>query len=120
MSLENKIELLTAAIDRLNANLALVLTTPANQTLTTEQVVAAPVEVLKAVEQVNEAVNEVVSSQVQAVTHNDLQSLILAKVRVNMEHKAAVKALLSEFGAAKVTDLKESDLAAVAAKVNAL
>jgi hypothetical protein len=37
-----------------------------------------------------------------------------------MEHKAAVKALLSEFGAAKVTDLKESDLAAVAAKVNAL
>lgn len=117
MSLENKIELLTAAIDRLNANLALVLTTPVNQTLTVADVASASVEVLKVADQV---VSTADVNAAPLLTHNELQSVILSKVRANMDHKSTVKAILSGFGAAKVTDLKDSDLEAVLEKVNAL
>jgi hypothetical protein len=114
MSLEAKIELLTRAIDKLNANMALLLTTPANQVLTTEQVEAAPVVEVKTEAPKVEKVEQV------TITHNDLQSLILSKVRDNMDHKPTAKAILKEFGAAKVSDLSEDKLQAVYDKVSAL
>ena len=114
MSLEAKIELLTRAIDKLNANMALLLTTPANQVLTTEQVEAAPVVEVK-----TEAPKVEKAEQV-TITHSDLQSLILSKVRDNMDHKPIAKAILKDFGAAKVSDLSEDKLQAVYDKVTAL
>jgi hypothetical protein len=114
MSLEAKIELLTRAIDKLNANMALLLTTPANQVLTSEQVEATPV-----VELQTEA-PKVEQDEQPTITHNDLQSLILSKVRDNMDHKPTAKAILKEFGAAKVSDLSDDKLQAVYDKVAAL
>jgi hypothetical protein len=114
MSLEAKIELLTRAIDKLNANMALLLTTPANQVLTTEQVEAGPVVEVKTEAPKVEQVEQV------TITHSDLQSLILSKVRDNMDHKPTAKAILKEFGAAKVSDLSDDNLQAVYDKVAAL
>lgn len=114
MSLEAKIEMLTRAIDKLNANMVLLLTTPANQVLAPEQVNAEPTEQPK-----NELVKTEQAEKV-SVTHSDLQALILAKVRENMDHKPTAKAILDSYNAKKVSDLSDSDLAAVYAKVQAL
>jgi hypothetical protein len=114
MSLEAKIELLTRAIDKLNANMALILTTPASQVLTAEQVEAAPVVKLQT------ETPKVEQAEQPTITHNDLQTLILSKVRENMEHKPTVKAILKDFKAAKVSDLPDDKLQAVYDKVVAL
>lgn len=113
MSLENEIQRLTAAIEKLNSNIELVLTTPANQTVELPKKSDPAVTVV-----------EVAKPEAPAATpelkHDDVQSAILAKVRANMENKTKVKAILTEFKAAKVTDLDLSVLADVMAKVDAL
>lgn len=107
MSLEAKIEKLTAAIEKLTANIELALSTPANSTPSAE----VEPEYIPAPE---------TKAETQELKHDDVQSAILAKVRANMENKAKVKAILTEFKAAKVTDLDLSVLADVMAKVDAL
>lgn len=110
MSLELEIQRLTAAIEKLNSNIELVLTTPANQTveLPKKQDFSEPVQV------------ETEQPKAATVTHDDVQSAILAKVRASMDNKPKVKAILSEFKAAKVSDIDAAQLAAVLSKVEAL
>lgn len=58
--------------------------------------------------------------QQSALTHSDLQDLILSKVRTKPELKNKVKELLAELGAKKVSDLNDTNLAVMFDKVNAL
>lgn len=112
MSLEAKIEKLTAAIEKLTANIELALSTPAN---------SAPLaEVAPKYTPAPEALEPEAPAVTPEPRHDDVQSAILAKVRANMDNKTKVKAILTEFKAAKVTDLDLSVLADVMAKVDAL
>lgn len=112
MSLELEIQRLTAAIEKLNSNIALVLTTPATQVVNAQTETPEPVQETARVE----------TEQLKAatVTHDDVQSAILAKVRASMDNKPKVKAILSEFKAAKVSDIDAAQLTAVLSKVEAL
>ena len=107
MSLESKIELLTAAIEKLNANLEFALRTP---------VASAPVQQPE-VAVVPEVKAEVVKS---SLTHEEVQTLMLSKVREDMANKAKVKDILAKYKAAKVTDLSEQNLQPVFDAVGAL
>ena len=110
MSLESKIEQLTAAIEKLNANITLVLNTPVGEVIT-----PVVIEDEKTAPNKPDAMVET-----KAVTHEDVQAAIMAKVRLDMQNKTAVKAILAEFKAAKVSDLGADALAVVMLKVGAL
>jgi hypothetical protein len=107
MSLESKIELLTAAIEKLNANIEFALRTP---------VASAPAQQV-APEVKAEVKAEVVKS---SATHEEIQTLMLSKVRQDMANKTKVKDILAQYKAAKVTDLSEKDLQTVFDAVSAL
>ena len=107
MSLESKIELLTAAIEKLNANIEFALRTP---------VASAPAQQVAA-EVAPEVKAEVVKS---SATHEEIQTLMLSKVRQDMANKTKVKDILAQYKAAKVTDLSEKDLQTVFDAVSAL
>ena len=111
MSLESKIEQLTAAIEKLNANMVLLLTTPANQTVDLPQA-AAPVvqEAVKVVEQVAKV----------TVSADDAQAMCLQLSRKDPANKSKIKAILSEYKAAKVADLSPENLQAFVQKLEQL
>lgn len=96
MSLENQIERLTAAIEKLNANIELVLSTPVNQPVAVVQ--AAPV-IDQAVKAIDEAINKA------AVSVDEAQALCLSLSRKDPSNKNKIKALLAEYKAMKVADL---------------
>jgi hypothetical protein len=60
---------------------------------------------------------EVVKS---SATHEEIQTLMLSKVRQDMANKTKVKDILAQYKAAKVTDLSEKDLQTVFDAVSAL
>lgn len=101
MSLENEISRLTAAIEKLNANIELVLSTP----------VAQPVQPVEPEQQ-----PETTKLEINA---NDVTALCLSLSRKDPKNKDAIRALLDEFGAKKVSDLGDN-LAAFAAKLEQL
>lgn len=92
--LETKIELLTAAINKLTAAM-----TDCNNEIAQET--KAIVEEVATIE-----------PTVKTFTHDDLRDLILKCNRANPDNKVKMKAILEEFGAKKVTDVKESDIEA--------
>ena len=113
MSLENEISRLTAAIEKLNANIELVLSTPVNQTAQPAEPVSVPPKV-EAVEPVQKP--ETIKPEINA---NDVTALCLSLSRKDAKNKDAIRALLDDFGAKKVSDLGDN-LAAFAAKLEQL
>lgn len=109
MSLENKIELLTAAIEKLNANLEFALRTP---------VASAPVQQTEAV--IAPEVKADVAVEKSSATHEELQTLMLSKVRADMSNKSKIKDILAKYKAAKASDLAEKDIQSVFDAVEAL
>lgn len=89
MSLENEIAKLTAAIEKLNANMETLLTTPA-PTVQPEPVRA-----------------ELVTGTAQQpeTSFKDVQDKCLALTRKDIANKATIRSLLDSFGASKVSDL---------------
>ncbi len=101
--LEVKIEALTIAIDRLTAQLQ------GQPTIDLETPKPAPVEP-KAEEPAPQ----------QPPTKEALRDLFIAKTRDNTENKAKIKELLKLYGAAKINDLKDGDLAEIFEEAQAL
>ncbi len=98
--LEVKIEALTIAIDRLTAQLQA-------QQPTAQQ----PAQVEPKAEE---------PTPQQPPTKEALRDLFIAKTRDNTENKAKIKELLKLYGAAKINDLKDGDLAEIFEEAQAL
>lgn len=111
MSLENKIEQLTAAIEKLNANIVLALSTPVNQPV-------AVVEAAPVIEQAVKAIDE--ATKKAAVSADDAQAMCLQLSRKDPANKAKIKAILADYKAAKVADLSPDNLQAFVAKLEQL
>ena len=80
-------------------------------------------EVDKQAEQIDvtktEKVEEVKELETQTYTHDDLKALCLSKSREDVANKPKLKALLKEFGAAKVLDVKsKEDLTTIIDRIN--
>ena len=61
----------------------------------------------------------VVEEAVEAPTHDTLRAAILAANRADNKNKAIIKGLLSDLGAKKVTDVKESEIPALLTTIQA-
>lgn len=103
MSLENKIELLTSAVEMLIARIDAIAT--ANITS------SEPVE--------PEHTPEPEQSE-KKLTHKDVQDFLLSFVRKDADLKPKIKKLLSEFSASKVSDIELDKLADFKSKVEKL
>ena len=115
MSLENKIQLLTASIDALRASIE-----------AQSKEVAAPVSF---VEPVSVADVKPVSVDVEPLVvepeqdhlkHKDVQDFLLSFVRKDQKLKSKIKTILSEFSASKVSDIDVARLSEFKAKVEML
>ena len=54
---------------------------------------------------------EVVQVEVVEQTHDDIRAAILSANRADADNKKTIKALMETYGAKKVTDIKEADIA---------
>jgi len=125
MSLENKIELLTASIDALRATIE-----------AQSKEVAAPVAVADVepvavadVEPVAVADVEPVAVEPEPVSagpeqsqlkHKDVQDFLLSFVRKDQKLKSKIKTILSDFSASKVSDIDVARLSEFKSKVEML
>ena len=109
MSLETKIETLTAAIEALNLNMAQLLNVP----VVTNPKLAA--EILE-----REMPKEEETVTAPEMTHKELQDFIMVFVREDMKRKPKIKTLLAKYSASKVTDLEGSKLVEFKAELVAL
>ena len=108
--LETEIKNLTNAIKELTAVMS---------SATQEMKEDAKTIVEKSIELVEAPVEEVVEEVVEAPTHDTLRAAILAANRADNKNKAIIKGLLSDLGAKKVTDVKESDIPALLTTIQA-
>lgn len=106
MSLESKIENLTAAVNALNVNIAKLVNVP----ICDEPELAA--EILD-----RELPKAKVEKEVDKLTHKDLQDFMLGFVREDMKRKPKIKKLLLTYSANKLTDIDESKLEAFKAEL---
>jgi len=97
--LETEIKNLTNAIKELTA----VMNSATNEIKEDAKTI-----VEKSIELVQAPVEEVVKEVVEVPTHDTLRAAILAANRADNKNKAIIKGLLSDLGAKKVTDVKES------------
>tara|TARA_R110002049_G_scaffold13513_2_gene58890 strand:+ start:217 stop:552 length:336 start_codon:yes stop_codon:yes gene_type:complete len=108
--LETEIKNLTNAIKELTAVMS---------SATQEMKEDAKTIVEKSIELVEAPVEEVVEEVVEAPTHDTLRAAILAANRADNKNKAIIKGLLSDLGAKKVTDVKESEIPALLTTIQA-
>jgi hypothetical protein len=112
MSLENQIEMLTAAIEKLNRNIEIVLSTPvpaAPAAVTSEPVVVASAPAV--------ASAPVVAS---SFTQDDLRRLCMAKVKEDRSFKDTLKEFLSKaYGVVKTSDVPDDKVAEVYSRIEA-
>jgi hypothetical protein len=117
MSLENQIERLTAAIEKLNGNIERALATPAQQTAP-EPVVVASAPVAAPV-----VASEPVASEpvvVASFTQDDLRRLCMAKVKEDRAFKDTLKEFLSKaYGVVKTSDVPDDKVAEVYSRIEA-
>jgi hypothetical protein len=114
MSLENQIERLTAAIEKLNGNIERALATPAAPTAApqtapaptaSEPVVVAP---------------PVVAPVASSFTQDDLRRLCMAKVKEDRAFKDTLKEFLSKaYGVVKTSDVPDDKVAEVYSRIEA-
>ena len=108
MSLEQQIERLTAAIEKLNGNIERALATPV--------AVQAPGESAPVVESVKAEQPEVAPT----VTVESVQSQCLAATRKDLANKAKIRDWLDGFKAKKVADLTAEQLLELSTKLEQL
>lgn len=108
MSLESKIEILSASIDALNVNIAKLVNVPIcdNPELAAEILDREMPKAEKAEEE-----------SAPALTHKELQDSIMVMVREDMKRKPKIKALLAKYSASKVSDLEADKLEAFKAEL---
>ena len=99
MSLEAKIETLTAAIVDLTDRLTAIESSPVDSAKTEEEVPATPE---------------------QSITREEIQSMCLAIVRDDRNKKTAIKKTLSTFGATLVKDVPADKLSDLKTELEAL
>ena len=119
MSLENQIERLTAAIEKLNGNIERALATPAapaqptasEPALPASEPVAAPVVASEPV---------VVAPVASSFTQDDLRRLCMAKVKEDRAFKDTLKEFLSKaYGVVKTSDVPDDKVAEVYSRIEA-
>lgn len=108
MSLEQQIERLTAAIEKLNGNIERALATPV--------AAQSPVESAPVVEAVKTEQPEVAAT----VTVESVQSQCLAATRKDLANKAKIRDWLDSFKAKKVADLTAEQLLELSTKLEQL
>ena len=102
--LETEIKNLTAAIRELTAVMA---------GASDEMKKDAAVIIEQSIEAIviPEPIVEPIVETVQQSTHSDLRAVILAANRANPDNKAIIKALMTELGAGKVTEVEQDKIA---------
>ena len=115
MSLENQIERLTAAIEKLNGNIERARATPTapapTTAPTTSEAVAAPVVASEPV---------VVAPVASSFTQDDLRRLCMAKVKEDRAFKDTLKEFLSKaYGVVKTSDVHDDKVAEVYSRIEA-
>ena len=98
--LETEIKNLTAAIRELTAVMA---------GASDEMKKDAAVIIEQSIEAI--VIPEPIVETVQQSTHSDLRAVILAANRANPDNKAIIKALMTELGAGKVTEVEQDKIA---------
>lgn len=113
MSLENQIERLTAAIEKLNGNIERALAAPqAPET-------AAPQALETAAPQALEPVASS-TSPASSFTQDDLRRLCMAKVKEDRAFKDTLKEFLSKsYGVVKTSDVPDDKVAEVYSRIEA-
>lgn len=97
MSLENKIDQLTKAVESLTAQmLAMQATAP------TVSVEAAPIQAPS-----EPTTEQVAVPQANAVTKESVQAFVITKVRANPDNKATVKGLLAAMGERAISSISD-------------
>ena len=118
MSLENKIEVLTDAVNLLTAALleqkAKVKATEKVESIETPK--AKKTEKTEKTEKVEKV--EKVESDDDPISHDDIKMFCLELSRTKENGRDIAKNILKEFGAIKAADVKEKDLNSVAIKLN--
>ena len=109
MSLENKIELLTASIDALRATIE-----------AQSKEVAAPVAVADVGPVAVEPEPVSAEPEQDQLKHKDVQDFLLSFVRKDQKLKSKIKTILSDFSASKVSDIDVARLSEFKAKVEML
>lgn len=105
--LETEIKNLTAAIRELSA----VMTGASDEMKKDAAVIIEQsIEAIVIPEPVVEPIPESVPETVQQSTHSDLRAVILAANRANPDNKAIIKALMTELGAGKVTEVEQDKI----------
>ena len=120
MSLETKIELLTAAIDKLNANMGMLVGLP----LVSDPKLAAQIleREMPTVKPKPEPVEPEPTPETSepALSYKDVQDFVLSLTRADMKVKGKIRALLSEYSASKISDIELDKLAEFKARLAAL
>jgi hypothetical protein len=121
MSLELKIETLTAAINALNVNIAKLVNVPMcdNPELAAailDRELPTPTHVIEDIESEGRSQRSD-ASFTNKLTHKELQDLIMLMVREDMKRKPGIKALLAKHSASKVSDLDADNLEAFKAEL---
>lgn len=107
MSLENQIERLTAAIEKLNGNIERTLATP-----------AAPQAAPQTAPQAEDAAAPVVTTSASSITQDDLRRLCMAKVKEDRAFKETLKEFLSKaYGVVKTSDVPDDKVAEVYSRI---
>ena len=126
MSLENKIELLTASIDALRATIEAQSKEVAAPVAVAdvEPVAVADVEPVGVADVEPVAVEPVSVEPLEAeqsqLKHKDVQDFLLSFVRKDQKLKSKIKTILSDFSASKVSDIDVARLSEFKAKVEML
>lgn len=101
MSLETKIETLTAAIDALNITISKLVNVP---------ICDNPELAAEILDREMPKAENAKEEPAPALTHKDVQDKIMLMVREDMTRKPKIKTLLAKHSASKVSDLDVSKL----------
>ena len=119
MSLESKIEILTASIDRLSALLEKLGSVEPAEVIKKEAEILRE-EAKTEVKQVETKAPEKQAEQSTAPTAEVLQAKCMALVRADRKNKQVIKDLLAAYSASLISDLDEAQRAELAVKLEAL
>lgn len=120
MSLEVKIEALTKAVELLTAALS-AQAAIAQQPVTPAVVVTEPVKVTAPEKKARPKVSDVKVSDAELFkSHDELQTMLLMKVRDNLDNRPKIADILATHSAKKIGDLSTEQVQAVFPQIEAL
>jgi len=125
MSLELQIKALTEAVTLLNGSIArlqpnVFFIEKEENPFSEEYKTADKIVEETKIESLENEAQTTMSFDIPKMTHEDLKTVCLEKVRKDAANKAKIKSILAEYGATKAGDISSEKLVEVIGKVEAL